>query len=89
VLATEAAPRLALCSVAHPAVSVCPPYHSVEPVQDPVYHNNTSCSVGKAIWPAYLRSGIGIGRRICDECVTLALNVWTVREQPPAPDTDE
>lgn len=74
---------------AEASVSVCPPYHSVEPVPDPVYHNNTSCSVGKAIWPAHLRSGIGIDRRICDECVTLALNVWSSRAQPPVPEPDD
>ena len=58
---------------------VCSPYHSVEPTAGAVYHNNSSCPVGRKIRALHWRDGVGVGRSLCEECVRLDLESWTAR----------
>jgi len=63
-------------------MTVCAPYHSVEPQAEDVYHNNTICPVGQRITPQHRRDGIGVGRSLCGECVELDLQSWLDRPGP-------
>ncbi len=69
-------------------MTVCPPYHSVEPTAGAVYHNNSSCPLGRTISTPHLRDGIGIDRTLCEECVRLDSESWTARSLAEADDLD-
>jgi hypothetical protein len=58
---------------------VCSPYHSVEPTAGAVYHNNSSCPVGRKIRGLHWREGVGVDRSLCEECVRVDLESWTDR----------
>ncbi len=60
-------------------MAVCPPFHSVAPDSGGLYHNNSSCSIGREIRVAYLREGLGPGRTLCAECVKLDVGSWRNR----------
>lgn len=47
------------------------PFHSVKPVSNPVYHDNSACYDGNNIEPYYHRYGTG-NRRRCATCDRLA-----------------
>lgn len=55
---------------------VCRPYYSVDPSEGAVYHNNSTCPVGRRIGALSLRDGIGIGHSLCAQCVELDLASW-------------
>jgi hypothetical protein len=67
---------------------VCSPYHSVEPTAGAVYHNNSSCPVGRTISMSYLREGMGVDRSLCEECVKVDLESWTDRALSEEHDLD-
>ena len=68
---------------------VCPPYHSVEPAAGAVYHNNSSCPLGRTIGVPYRREGMGLGRSLCEQCLQADLEAWGDRALRVQPDLDE
>ena len=46
------------------------PFHSNKPSDDPVYHDNDSCTEGDNIQPENKVQGTG-GRKQCDHCSRL------------------
>lgn len=46
------------------------PFHSVKKSDRQVHHNNSKCTEGDNIQPAYKRSGTG-GHPLCNHCTRL------------------
>ena len=70
-------------------MAVCPPYHSVEPAAGAVYHNNSSCPLGRRIGEPHRREGMGLDRSLCERCVQADLESWSDRALHEQHDLDE
>jgi hypothetical protein len=46
----------------------CPAFHTLEPEDPEVYHDNSACWEGEKIKPEHHVDGYGVGRRICEVC---------------------
>ena len=49
-------------------MAACPPFHTSEPEDPPVYHDDDECYEGKKIKPEHRVDGKGTDRRRCEVC---------------------